>query len=270
EPARPALVRLPRPSEIPLSFAQRRLWFLDRLEGPNASYTVPMAVRLKGTLDSAALEAALGDVVERHESLRTIFPETGGIARQVILEASAARPRLEMGVVSEDALAGALAAAARRGFDLSSEAPLRAHLFVLGESEHVLLLQLHHIASDGWSLVPLWRDLTRAYAARLAGLAPEFSPLPVQYADYTLWQHEVLGSESEADSAISRQLAFWTSSLKDLPDQLDLPRDRPRPALASYRGDIVPLNIGAELHRALLGLARADGASLFMVLQAGL
>ena len=270
EAARPALVRQPRPSEIPLSFAQRRLWFLDRLEELSATYNIPMALRLRGTFDSAALEAALSDVVARHESLRTVFPETGGIPRQLILEASAARPRLERGAVSEASLAGALAAAVRRGFDLSSEPPLRAHLFALGESEHVLLLLLHHIAGDGWSLVPLWRDLSCAYAARLAGRAPEFSPLPVQYADYTLWQHEVLGREDDPQSAISRQLAFWTSSLKDLPDQIDLPSDRPRPAVASHRGDSVPLRIGAELHRGLLALAREGGASLFMVLQAGL
>ena len=270
EAARPALVRLPRPAEIPLSFAQRRLWFLHRLEGPSATYTIPLAVRLTGALEPAALEAGLGDVVERHESLRTIFPETLGVPRQLILEASAARPRLAIEAVTEAALAEALAAAARQGFDLATESPLRAHLFALGEREHVLLLLLHHIAGDGWSMAPLWRDLARAYAARLEDKAPELAALPVQYADYTLWQHQVLGREDDAQSAIARQLAFWTSSLKDLPDQLDLPSDRHRPAVASYRGDRVPLHIGAELHRGLLALARAGQASLFMVLQAAL
>ena len=270
EAARPALVRLPRPAEIPLSFAQRRLWFLHRLEGPSATYTIPLAVRLTGALEPAALEAGLGDVVERHESLRTIFPETLGVPRQLILEASAARPRLAIEAVTEAVLAEALAAAARQGFDLATESPLRAHLFALGEREHVLLLLLHHIAGDGWSMAPLWRDLARAYAARLEDKAPELAALPVQYADYTLWQHQVLGREDDAQSAIARQLAFWTSSLKDLPDQLDLPSDRHRPAVASYRGDRVPLHIGAELHRGLLALARAGQASLFMVLQAAL
>ena len=270
EAARPALVRLPRPAEIPLSFAQRRLWFLHRLEGPSATYTIPLAVRLTGALEPAALEAGLGDVVERHESLRTVFPETLGVPRQLILEASAARPRLAIEAVTEAALAEALAAAARQGFDLATESPLRAHLFALGEREHVLLLLLHHIAGDGWSMAPLWRDLARAYAARLEDKAPELAALPVQYADYTLWQHQVLGREDDAQSAIARQLAFWTSSLKDLPDQLDLPSDRHRPAVASYRGDRVPLHIGAELHRGLLALARAGQASLFMVLQAAL
>ena len=143
EAARPALRPLPRPAEIPLSFAQRRLWFLDRLEGASATYNIPMAVRLKGALDDAALEAALGDVVERHESLRTVFAETAGIARQLILDGEAGRPHLHRSSVSEAELAGALSAAAGRGFDLAVEPPLRAHLFALGDSEHVLLLLLH-------------------------------------------------------------------------------------------------------------------------------
>ena len=115
--------------------------------------------------------------------------------------------------MTEAALAEALAAAARQGFDLASELPLRAHLFALGESEHVLLLVLHHIAGDGWSLAPLARDLARRLRGALPGHAPELPALPVQYADYTLWQHEVLGDESDPDSAIARQLAFWTSTL---------------------------------------------------------
>ncbi|MGA8611654.1 MAG: amino acid adenylation domain-containing protein, partial [Xanthobacteraceae bacterium] len=270
EAARPALLAQPRPAEIPLSFAQRRLWFLDRLEGRSATYNIPMAVRLTGTLDRAGLEAALCDVVERHESLRTIFPDTLGVPRQVILEAGTARPRLMVEPVSEAALAGVLSDAARCGFDLACEPPLRAHLFALGDGEHVLLLLLHHIAGDGWSLAPLWRDVATAYAARLEGKAPKLPALPVQYADYTLWQHEVLGSEDDAGSAIARQLSFWTSTLKDVPIQIELPSDRPRPAVSSHRGDSIGLRINAQLHRGLLELARAGGASLFMVLQAGL
>src|SRR5262245_32742993 len=267
---RPALRAVARPAEVPLSFAQRRLWFINRLEGRSATYTVPMAVRLKGVLDREAFEAALGDVVERHESLRTIFPDTLGVPRQLILEASAARPRLAIASVSEEALPEALSAAAQQGFDLSSEPPLRAHLFALGESEHVLLVLLHHIAGDGWSLAPLARDLAGFYAARCRGTAPDLPALPVQYADYTLWQHEVLGEESDPESAISRQLGYWTSRLQDLPEQLDLPLDRPRPLVSSYRGDSVPLRLGPQLHGGLLALARESGASLFMVLQAGL
>ncbi len=269
---RPALRARARPSEIPLSYAQRRLWFLDRLEGGSAghrsaTYTIPLAVRLEGDLDCAALEAALCDVVDRHESLRTIFPERLGVARQQILEGVAGRARLLLEEVSEAGLAAALSAAGRRGFDLAHEPPLRVHLFALGAGQHVVLLVLHHIAGDGWSLGPLLRDLSRGYAARCAGLAPQYAALPVQYADYTLWQHEVLGTESEPESAIARQLSFWTSQLAGLPDQLDLPLDRPRPAVASHCGDGVPVLLSADLHRALLGLGRESGASLFMVLQ---
>ncbi|HEX9571575.1 MAG TPA: condensation domain-containing protein, partial [Burkholderiales bacterium] len=270
EKARAPLRAVGRPCEIPLSFAQRRLWFLDRLEGRGATYALPLAVRLSGALDRAALEAALWDVVARHESLRTIFPDTLGVPRQLILEAGAARPRLAVAAVSEGELSAALAAAARQGFDLSREPPVRGHLFVLGSDEHVLLLVLHHIAADGWSLAPLARDLGRCYGARVRGQAPELPALPVQYADYTLWQRAVLGEESDGESAIARQLGYWRGRLAGLPEQIDLPSDRPRPAVASYRGASVALRLSGELHRGLLGLARAEGASLFMVLQAGL
>ena len=134
----------------------------------------------------------------------------------------------------------------------------------------MLLLLLHHIAGDGWSLAPLARDLGRYYGARSRGGAPALAALPVQYADYTLWQHEVLGREDDGESAIARQLAFWTETLEDLPDQIDLPSDRPRPAVASHRGDSVRCTLIRQLHRGLLALARESGASLFMVLQAAL
>ena len=177
--------------------------------------------------------------------------------------------------MSEADLEEALAGAARRGFDLACEPPLRAQLFALepdedGAREHVLLLVLHHIAADGWSLAPLLRDLGRCYGARCRGAQAELAPLPVQYADYTLWQHALLGSEEDGSSAIARQLSFWREALKDLPDQIDLPSDHVRPAVASHRGGSVALTLPASLHGGLVDLARASGASLFMVLQAGL
>ena len=277
---RPALRAVLRPDEVPLSYAQRRLWFLDRLEGESeghksATYTIPLAVRLVGALDRSALAAALGDIVARHESLRTIFPDVLGVPRQEVLAADAARPRLAVVEVSEADLEEALAGAARRGFDLACEPPLRAQLFALepdedGAREHVLLLVLHHIAADGWSLAPLLRDLGRCYGARCRGAQAELAPLPVQYADYTLWQHALLGSEEDGSSAIARQLSFWREALKDLPDQIDLPSDHVRPAVASHRGGSVALTLPASLHGGLVDLARASGASLFMVLQAGL
>ena len=268
---RPPLMRVLRPAEVPLSFAQRRLWFLNRLEGPSsATYNIPIALRLSGALDQVALAASLGDLIERHESLRTVFPETLGVPRQYVLDASDVGPRLEPVLATEATLREALATAAQQGFDLASEPPLRAHLFALGENEHVLLLLLHHIAGDGWSLVPLARDLGCAYAARCHGRSPDLPALPVQYVDYTLWQHQVLGEEDDPESAISHQLSFWTETLKGIPDQLDLPTDRARPAVSSYRGDNVPLRIAADLHGGLLALARESQASLFMVLQAAL
>jgi nonribosomal peptide synthetase DhbF len=132
------------------------------------------------------------------------------------------------------------------------------------------LLLVHHIAGDGWSLAPLARDLASAYAARRLGVAPGWAPLPVQYADYSLWQHELLGSENQPGSPIARQLAFWTATLQDLPEQLALPTDHPRPAIPSYRGGTVPFRIAPNLHRRLLSVARGSQASLFMVLQTGL
>src|SRR5438034_205593 len=142
----------------------------------------------------------------------------------------------------------------RGGFDLSREVPLRAHLFALGAREHVLLLVLHHIAGDGWSLGPLGRDLSRSYAARVSGGVADFAPLGVQYADYTLWQQAVLGEESDADSALSRELSFWRDRLAGLPEQIALPFDRPRPAISSYRGGSVELRLSASLHGGLLRL----------------
>src|SRR5213080_2318416 len=259
---RAALRAVDRPAQVPLSFAQRRLWFLERLEGGGSTYTMPLAVRLRGELDVAALEAALWDVVERHESLRTIFPERDGVPRQEILAASASRVRLLLRDLREEELAGALASATQAGFDLSREVPLRAHLFALGAREHVLLLVLHHIAGDGWSLGPLGRDLSRSYAARVSGGVADFAPLGVQYADYTLWQQAVLGEESDAESALSRELSFWRDRLAGLPEQIALPFDRPRPAISSYRGGSVELRLSASLHGGLLRLAQGLGASL--------
>src|SRR6185369_15466822 len=269
--SRPPLMTMPRPAEIALSYAQRRLWFLERLEGISGTYVIPLAVRLKGALDRVALEAALGDLIERHESLRTLFPDRLGVPRQEILPRLSARPRLEIGSVDDEAgLTAALTAAAGQGFALASEIPLRAHLLEIADDEHVLLIVLHHIAGDGWSLGPLARDLAALYRARCQGIAAGLSPLPVQYADYTLWQQAALGDEQDGTSALARQLSFWTDALQDLPDQIELPADRPRPAVSSHRGGHVPLGITPELHRGLAALARETGASLFMVLQAGL
>ena len=181
-----------------------------------------------------------------------------------------ARPALKEVPITETDLSDALSAAARQSFELSTEIPLRVQLFSLSQNEHVLLLILHHIAADGWSLGPLGRDLARAYSTRLKGVPAELPALTVQYADYTLWQQELLGIETDPESAIGRQIAFWTKTLADLPEQLELPIDRPRPEVASYQGGTVRVEISQELHGGLIGLAGDNQASLFMVVQAGL
>ena len=269
-PARPALLAQVRPARLPLSYAQQRLWFLYRLEGPSATYNLPAALRLAGELDAGALEGALAEVVARHESLRTVFPEEHGVPFQRVLPVEEAAPVFLTEDVSEAALAERLAAAAATPFELSGELPLRAWLFRVAPRCHVLLLLLHHIAGDGWSLGPLGRELAQAYAARCRGEPSAFTALPVQYADYTLWQRELLGEEDDPESVLARQLSFWRRALAGAPEELNLPAERPRPALASYRGGTVPVRVEAALHRGLLELAQASGASLFMVLQAGL
>ena len=262
-PARPALVPAERPDVLPLSFAQQRLWFLHRLEGPSPTYNMPSAVRLTGTLDVDALRRALSDVVGRHEALRTVFPEVNGEPSQQILED--VEIPLHIRSAAEADLADAVSEVARSVFELESEIPLRAELLTLGAREHVLVLVFHHIASDGWSTAPLWRDLATAYAARRAGDAPEWSPLPVQYADYTLWQRDVLGEQ-----VIEPQLEYWRETLADLPERIELPTDRPHPAQASYQGEQFRFAWDADLHSGLVDLARSCGASVFMVVHAGL
>ncbi|MFF7638568.1 non-ribosomal peptide synthase/polyketide synthase, partial [Kitasatospora sp. NPDC008050] len=268
ERARAALVPMARPQVVPLSFAQRRLWFLYKLEGPSATYNMPLALRLTGPLDRQALHAALLDVAARHESLRTVFPEVQGQPHQLVLDPGQAEIGWESRTVTEAELPAALAAAARHGFDLATEAPLRAWLFGTGGEEHVLLVLLHHIAGDGWSLAPLAKDLVAAYTARLAGDAPQLGELPVQYADFTLWQRQVLGDEADPDSAIARQVAFWREQLAGAPQELALPTTRPRPAQPGHQGGSVGFELPAQVHRALAALAAESGASVFMTLQA--
>ncbi|MGO1135630.1 non-ribosomal peptide synthetase DhbF [Bacillus subtilis] len=268
--ARPALQRAERPEKIPLSFAQRRLWFLHCLEGPSPTYNIPVAVRLSGELDQGLLKAALYDLVRRHESLRTIFPESQGTSYQHILDADRACPELHVTEIAEKELSDRLAEAVRYSFDLAAEPAFRAELFVIGPDEYVLLLLVHHIVGDGWSLTPLTRDLGTAYAARCHGRSPEWAPLAVQYADYALWQQELLGNEDDPNSLIAGQLAFWKESLKNLPDQLELPTDYSRPAEPSHDGDTIHFRIEPEFHKRLQELARANRVSLFMVLQSGL
>jgi amino acid adenylation domain-containing protein/non-ribosomal peptide synthase protein (TIGR01720 family) len=257
-----------RPDRIPLSYGQRRLWFLNRFEGPDDGYNMPLALRLTGELDEVALGEALCDVVARHESLRTVFAEDDEGPYQVVLPVGDARPVLSVVGVAVERVDGELARAARYGFDLSAEIPVRAWLLRVGDGECVLLVLMHHIAADGWSIPLLMRDLTVAYGERCAGGVPVWSSLPVQYADFAVWQRRVLGSDEDPESVISGQLGFWAGVLAGLPEELSLPVDRPRPAVASHRGGTVEFEVPAMVHARLTELSRAHHVTLFMVLQA--
>ncbi|MDU0294852.1 amino acid adenylation domain-containing protein, partial [Saccharothrix longispora] len=263
--APPLTARL-RPDRVPLSFAQQRLWLLDRIDGAGPAYNMPVSLRLRGGLDVGALRAALADVVGRHESLRTVFGEDVEGPFQRVL--TGVDPVWTEVVVDEAGLAGELAGAARYGFDLSSEIPVRGWLFRLGADEHVVLVLVHHIAADGWSMPLLARDLTTAYAARAGGVAPEWSALPVQYADHALWQREAFGSEDDPDSVVSRQLAYWHDQLRDLPEEIWVPADRPRPAVPGNLGGTVRFEVADDLYARVVRLARTTGVSPFMVVQA--
>ncbi|MER5296523.1 amino acid adenylation domain-containing protein, partial [Streptomyces pharetrae] len=268
--ARPALTAaVPRPERIPLSYAQQRLWFLHQFEGPSAAYNSPVALRLTGALDHDALRRAVTDLTARHESLRTVFAEDTEGPHQIVLD-PADTADLTVVRTDEAGLDAALSQAARHAFDLTKDAPLRVWLFELGADEHVLLLLTHHVATDAWSRAPLARDLTTAYAARAAGEAPVWEPLPVQYADYSLWQHELFGPNDGPAGEITRQLDHWKRTLAGLPEELSLPYDRPRPATATYAGDTLTFDLPPDLHGRLTRVAREHRASLFMVLQAAL
>ncbi|HEV3287888.1 MAG TPA: condensation domain-containing protein, partial [Streptosporangiaceae bacterium] len=265
---RPVLVPRSRDELVPLSSGQQRMWFLNRLESGAGIYNIPVAVRLAGDLDVPGLEAALGDVAARHESLRTVYPDSDGIPHQDIRPGAGAVPPLEVRDSTEADLAGVVAAIARAGFDLSVELPWRAALVRLGPADHVLVVVVHHIAADGWSMGVLARDVSAAYAARRGGRVPGWVPLPVQYADYALWQRELLGSGDDPGSTLSAQLGYWRQVLAGLPQELALPADRPRPAAASHRGGSVPVRISAAAHGGLAEAARAGRATVFMAVQA--
>ncbi|ORB98712.1 non-ribosomal peptide synthetase, partial [Mycobacterium kansasii] len=262
-----------RPAVVPLSFAQSRLWFIDQVQGPSPVYHMAWAVRLRGRLDVAALGAAWADVVGRHESLRTVFSAVAGVPQQVVVPVE--RVRLGWRVVDAGGwtagrVGQAVAAVVGRCFDLATEIPVRVQLLVVGEREYVLVVVVHHIAADGWSVAALAADLSVAYASRCGGRAPRWAPLAVQYVDYTLWQRANLGELSDSGSAIAAQLVFWEKALAGMPERLELPTDRPYPQVADYRGDQVVVVWSAELQQRVARVAREHRASSFMVVQAAL
>ncbi|HEX2092991.1 MAG TPA: amino acid adenylation domain-containing protein, partial [Longimicrobiaceae bacterium] len=264
-----AIEWVPREGALPLSFAQQRLWFIDRLEGGGPTYNVPMLVRLRGRLDVAALRRSLDALVSRHEVLRTVFREDGGEPVQVILEpASLLLPLVDLRGLDEGARereAERLARAeAPRPFDLARGPLLRGTLVRLAESHHVLLFTLHHIVSDDWSLKVMAREVSALYSACVRGEEPRLPELPVQYADYAVWQRERLSGP-----VLEAELAHWRERLDGAPALLELPLDRPRRAAATARGASVPFTLSPRTSEALRALARAEGATLFMTLLTG-
>jgi hypothetical protein len=263
------LRRAARPERVPLSLAQRRLWFLAQLEGPGL-YNVPLVLRLEGELDRQALESALCDVVGRHESLRTVFPAVDGEPFQQVLPAGDAPVSVTWQTVSAAEAARLVPLACGYEFSLADEIPVHAEVVSTGPREHVLVLVMHHIACDGLSLAPLARDLAAAYSARLAGSAPGWADLPVQYADFALWQHATLGREDDPGSVMAQQVAFWRRTLEAIPEEIALPADRPRPAAATHRGAVTEFRVDAGVHAQLAAVGRQAGVSMFMVVQAAL
>ncbi|NUP29424.1 MAG: amino acid adenylation domain-containing protein, partial [Nocardia sp.] len=266
----PVLAPRERPERVPLSLAQQRMWFLNRFDDRSAAYNIPLALRLSGALDVDALRAAVSDLVARHEVLRTVYPEVDGIGHQQVLSAGEVDIALDPEQVTGAELPARVLELAGVLFDVMVELPFRVSLLRVDEHNHVLVLVAHHISADGFSPRPLLRDLVVAYTERSRGAVPAWEPLAVQYADYTLWQREVLGSEDDSESVAAQQIEYWSEQLRDLPDRLELPADRPRPEVASNSGATHDFAVDGELRSALEALARAQGTTLFMVVHAAL
>ncbi|RKI64410.1 amino acid adenylation domain-containing protein [Corallococcus sp. AB049A] len=265
----PPLVSAPRPPLLPLSFAQQRLWFIDQLEPGSALYNMPVALRLLGALDEAALKGSLDALMARHEALRTTFRmEAGQPVQHIHARASVPLEHVDLSTL-EDAEARLHEAErlatleSQRPFDLERGPVIRALLLRLAKDEHVLVLHLHHIVSDGWSLGVMVRELTALYAALREDRPPALPELPVQYADYALWQRAWLQGE-----ALEAQLEWWAQQLEGAPRALELPTDKPRPAVSTQRGDTVPVHLPLPLSERVEALAKQEGATPFMVLLA--
>ncbi|MFL5382179.1 MAG: amino acid adenylation domain-containing protein, partial [Longimicrobiaceae bacterium] len=249
----------------PLSFAQERLWFIDRLEPGSATYNISLARRLGGALDERALERALGEIVRRHEALRTTFREVDGSPVQVIAPFGGFTLRLDdlsglNHAAREEEVRRRAGEEAALPFDLPAGPLFRAALLRLGAEEHVLLLSMHHIVSDGWSLGVLFRELSSLYAAYREGRESPLPELPVQYADYAAWQRERLRGE-----VLERQLSYWRERLAGAPELVELPTDHPRPAVQTFRGASERIELPGELLERLRAVGRSEGATLFVV-----
>ncbi|HIP71253.1 MAG TPA: non-ribosomal peptide synthetase, partial [Anaerolineae bacterium] len=255
---------LPRDGNLPLSFAQQRLWFLDQLEPGNLFYNIPTAVRLHGPLDVAALRQSVDEIIHRHESLRTAFISIGGEPRQRIApELNLPLPVTDLRHLPEaerEAEAERLIKEeAQRPFNLAEGPLLRMHLLQLADDEHIAIVIMHHIISDGWSMGVFVRELAAAYQAFSAGQQPALPKLPLQYADYAHWQQSWLQGET-----LQREIDYWKEQLDGRTPLLNLPTDRPRPAIQTDHGATEPFTLPPELAAALQNLSRAAGVTLFM------
>ncbi|WP_273826188.1 non-ribosomal peptide synthetase [Pseudomonas asplenii] len=262
EAVRAPITRIERGVAQTLSFAQQRLWFLAQMEGGSAAYHMPLNLKLRGPLQVPALERSLNQLVARHEALRTRFISVEGEPRQVIA-APGQGLKLERLEATAD-LDGLVEAEGARAFDLEQGPLIRAGLVRLAEDQHLLLLTLHHIVSDGWSMGVLTRELSQLYAAALEDRDDPLPPLPLQYVDYSAWQRQWLTAE-----VLERQGRYWRETLAEAPVLLELPLDHKRPAVQDYRGGVVPLVLDEALTRRLKDLSRRQGTTLFMTLLAG-
>jgi amino acid adenylation domain-containing protein len=265
----PPLAPVPRDGELPLSFAQQRLWFLDQLEPNSPVYNIPYAVQLNGALDLAAMERSVNRLLSRHESLRTCFPTNDGQPTQLIRPPEPFTLNIEDLTPLRDELRGAelrrlMDEEARGPFDLAAGPLFRLRLFRLNEEEHVLLVTMHHIISDGWSMGVATRELGALYTADLQGAPSPLPALPVQYADYAAWQREWLQGE-----VLDEQISYWRRCLAGAPPVLELPTDKARPPVQSHRGSRVSMQLDPESTRLLKALSRRHNTTLFITVLAG-
>ena len=264
----PQLTRAePRPDSPPLSYAQQRMWFINRFDPSSNAYNIPLLMRLTGNLDVGALWNALSDVLERHEVLRTTFPAPAGVPTQRVHPATELSTMLD---VAEVQSTDELERDVESGFDLAAQWPIRARLLRTGAAEYVVALVLHHIAADGESLRPLIAELALAYSARVRGEQPVLHPLDVQVVDHAIWQRESLGSPDDAHSLMGKQLAYWRRQLSGLPPVLSLPTDSPRPAVFTGRGDRCDFEIPREVATRIDALAQQCRVTPFMIVHAAL
>ncbi len=264
----PPVAAVGRAGKLPLSFAQQRLWFIDQLEPGSPLYNVPVALRLSGRLEAAVLTRVLTEVVRRHESLRTTFSVVGGEPVQVVHPASEMALEVEdLGAFAEaerEVEARRLAGAeAQRPFDLAAGPLLRVRLLRLAEDEHVLLLTMHHIVTDGWSMGVLVKEVAALYEAYLKGEESPLPELPVQYADFAAWQRRWMSGE-----VLERELDYWRRQLGGELPVLELPTDRPRPAVQTFHSRQESFMLSAELSESLQALSRQHGVTMFMLLLA--